>query len=114
MEQALDAPVPLQSVFPRMHAGETAYYIADSWLVDRASELANCEPPLVTVSPTQDAAAQSLATTVALTSAGRAVLNGKADRVRHSGIDRWLGGVHVHGRGPVWRRSARTAALVHV
>ena len=55
-----------------------------------------------------------LAGIVALTPAGRAVLNGKADRVRHSGIDRWLGGVHVHGRGPVWRRSARTAALVHV
>ena len=113
MEQAVDAPVPLRAVFPRMHAGETAYYIADSWLVDRATELATCEPPLVTVRTTTDAATQVLAGTVALTPAGRAVLNGKADRVRHSGIDRWLGGVHVHGRGPVWRRSARTAALVH-
>ena len=112
MEQALDAPVPLQAVFPRMHAGETAYYIADSWLFDRATELATCEPPLMTV--TRKDAAGGLGGSIALTPAGRAVLNGQADRVRQSGIDRWLGGVHVHGRGPVWRRSAGTAALVHV
>ena len=45
--------------------------------------------------------------TIALTPAGRDVLHGDADRDALSGIDRWLGGVHVQGRGPAWRWSAR-------
>jgi hypothetical protein len=40
---------------------------------------------------------------VSLTDIGRAVLAGNADRVQTCGIDRWLGGVHLHGHGPVWR-----------
>jgi hypothetical protein len=43
---------------------------------------------------------------VALTADGRAVLDGRADRVRLSGIDRWLGGVALAGTGPVWRWDA--------
>lgn len=40
---------------------------------------------------------------VALTDDGIRVLEGSADRVRVSGIDRWLGGVHLSGKGPMWR-----------
>ena len=38
-----------------------------------------------------------------LTATGRDVLGGAADHVALHGIDRWIGGVHLHGRGPVWR-----------
>ena len=113
MAQALDAPAELRTILPKMHEGETAYYIADSWLFDRVTELAGCEPPLVTVSITNDTAAAWQAGAIALTPAGRAVLNGEADRVRQSGIDRWLGGVHLAGRGPLWRWSPRSGSLVH-
>jgi hypothetical protein len=41
--------------------------------------------------------------TVALTDAGRAVLEGREDRVRLNGIDRWLGGVHLQGNESEWR-----------
>ena len=42
----------------------------------------------------------------ALTDAGRAVLEGRADAVRLNGIDDWAGGVRLSstGRDPVWRR----------
>jgi hypothetical protein len=42
-----------------------------------------------------------------ITDDGRRVLAGDADRVSLCGIDRWLGGVHVTGTGPVWRWDAR-------
>jgi hypothetical protein len=113
MTLAVDAPVQLGGVLPKMHEGETAYYIADSWLFDRAAALATCDPPLLTVSIANDAPAAVEAGAIALTPAGRAILNGEADRVRQSGIDRWLGGVHLQGHGPVWRWSAPSAGLVH-
>jgi hypothetical protein len=40
---------------------------------------------------------------VALTEAGWSVLEGRADRVAINGIDRWLGGVHLHGQRVRWR-----------
>ena len=47
--------------------------------------------------------APSLDDELALTPDGRRVLAGDADRVALCGIDRWLGGVHLTGRGPLWR-----------
>lgn len=49
-----------------------------------------------------------------LTDDGRRVLAGDADRVTLCGIDRWLGGTHLKGRGPVWRWHQTRATLVHV
>ena len=40
---------------------------------------------------------------ISLTSTGRDVLAGREDWVRLHGIDRWLGGVHLHGREAQWR-----------
>jgi hypothetical protein len=46
-------------------------------------------------------------TRVALTDDGRAVLAGHADRVDLLGLDRWLGGTHLHaGAVPRWDRAA--------
>jgi hypothetical protein len=45
----------------------------------------------------------ALRATAAITDAGREVLSGRADRVDLGGIDRWLGGVHLHGDGTRWR-----------
>lgn len=49
---------------------------------------------------------------LALTDPGREVLHGQADRVELSGIDRWLGGVHLHGSRVRWRWSPRRQSLV--
>ncbi|HLE97938.1 MAG TPA: hypothetical protein VI997_11250 [Candidatus Thermoplasmatota archaeon] len=49
---------------------------------------------------------------LALSPLGRRVLDGKADRVTEIGIDRWTGGIHLAGRGPVWRFDATASAAV--
>ena len=112
MEQAIAGPVPIRSAFPKMHEGETAHYIADSWFIDRARELSSASPALVNITFTSNGANAMPAGTIALTDAGRDVLGGQADRVKLCGIDRWLGGVHVRGHGPAWRWSARAGHLV--
>jgi hypothetical protein len=48
---------------------------------------------------------------VRLADAGRGVLEGREDRVALNGIDRWLGGVHLHGRHGVWRWNAEAGRL---
>jgi hypothetical protein len=53
-----------------------------------------------------DTALSTLDGDAALTDDGRRVLDGETDRVTLCGIDRWLGGVHLAGHGPVWRWDA--------
>lgn len=53
--------------------------------------------------PTAKDAADFWARRAVVTQTGRAVLEGRGDWVRIAGIDRWLGGVHLKGHGPVWR-----------
>ena len=48
LEQAIDGPAPIHAAFPKMHEGETAHYIADSWFFDRAKELSSASPALMT------------------------------------------------------------------
>jgi hypothetical protein len=50
--------------------------------------------------------------TLAITDDGRRVLAGEADHVTLNGIDRWLGGVHVQGHGPVWRWDSTNETIV--
>ena len=49
---------------------------------------------------------------LSLTETGRKVLAGELDRVAAIGIDRWLGGVHLAGRGPMWRFDDATGSVV--
>jgi hypothetical protein len=46
-----------------------------------------------------------------VTEAGRAFLEGRRDRVRTNGIDRWLGGVHLSGSEARWRWDASKQRL---
>ncbi len=48
----------------------------------------------------------------AITPIGRQALAGALDRVHEVGIDEWRGGVHLQGRGPVWRWESRERKLV--
>ena len=49
---------------------------------------------------------------MALTDAGRRVLDGAADHVALNGIDRWIGGVHLVGRDVPWRWDEGVEAIV--
>jgi hypothetical protein len=46
------------------------------------------------------------------TGLGRAVLEGRHDWIAINGIDRWVGGVHLHGRRDIWRWDTETGELV--
>lgn len=93
MAQASDAPVEPRRAWLRMSDGERAFYVTDTTFSDRVRDLSATSPALITV---RDDAYE-------LTTTGRDVLSGAADRLRRCGIDRWLGGVHLYGRGPAWR-----------
>jgi hypothetical protein len=47
-----------------------------------------------------------------LTQAGRDVLAARADHIRLNGINRWLGGVHMHGSEVLWRWDENRRRLV--
>ncbi len=47
----------------------------------------------------------------AVTALGRQALAGAIDRVHEVGIDTWRGGLHLTGRGPVWRWDGRERKL---
>lgn len=48
----------------------------------------------------------------AITALGRQALAGAIDRVTEVGIDQWRGGVHLAGKGPVWRWDSRERKLI--
>jgi hypothetical protein len=96
-------PIELRVAFPRMHQGERAYYITDTSLVELADALAATTPPLLTVS-------RERPYSFAITDAGRAVLEGRLDRV-DCGLDRWLGGVHLRRGADPWRWDGARGAM---
>lgn len=112
LDQAQTGAVTLRAAFATIHDGERAYYLTDSSFHDRVTELAAAKPPLLTLETDRLATAGPFDGTFSLTAAGRDVRSGKADRVRMCGIDRWIGGVHLSGHGPLWRWSARRGELV--
>ncbi len=113
MELAQPGAVDLWTAFPRMHDPESAFYIADLsyWTIVEA--LASASPPLVTVDIVASVPHQLPRGTVSLTETGEAVLRGQDDRVSRCGVDRWLGGVHLEGRGPLWRWDAAQDRVVN-
>jgi hypothetical protein len=112
MALARDGDADLHRLLPRMHDGERAFYITDTGLFESARTLAQALPPLLTLRAEDHGLMRSLPKgEVAISQAGRDVLNGSADRVRLCGIDRWLGGVHLSGRGPTWRWGVDRQAL---
>ena len=92
----------LLEAFARMHDGENAYYVTDMSLAGLAANLSSASTPLLRWTP-PSADRGILSAHVTLTPAGAAVLAGERDRVDLCGIDRWLGGVHVHDAARLWR-----------
>jgi hypothetical protein len=48
------------------------------------------------------------------TDTGARVLAGHADQIALNGIDRWIGGVHLHGHHVPWRWDGGTETIVHL
>jgi hypothetical protein len=99
---ASSGPLGIASAFPLMQSGEHAYYITDGSLRQLLEDLASEPSPLIHLDADFSTAILPEGE-VTISQTGQAVLAGDADRVRLRGIDRWFGGVHVQGSGPVWR-----------
>jgi hypothetical protein len=104
------------------HGREDPIWMGDSTFIAQLAGLARGPHPLVTWADgapitrpeCADAPGDFIHRTVALTEAGRDVMLGRADRIRLNGIDRWLGGAHLHGDDAAWRWDDRAGRLTHV
>lgn len=93
------------------HANDPRYPITDTLLFDVLKRLAACGfiEGAPTGVPGPDALKSINATVTAL---GRQALAGAIDRVHECGIDDWRGGVHLSGKGPVWRWHSAERKLI--
>jgi hypothetical protein len=101
-------PLTRMALYPAAHHEvEEAVWMGDSSFFEIVDALAAAETPLLAYldPPPADPAdvRASVQRGVRLTDAGEEVLDGVADAVRLNGIDRWWGGVRLHGRDVPWR-----------
>jgi hypothetical protein len=96
--------------FVRGAAREARPYLGDAWAFAAIERLARAEVPLLSADP----GTVDRHTAVALTEAGRRVLDGAEDHVALNGVDRWVGGVHLVGGEVPWRWDDGVEAIVAV
>jgi hypothetical protein len=89
---------------------EARPFLGDLFFFRTAARLARAPAPLVELDPPGGEVAA--ATRLRLTPAGRRVLRGQADHVALNGIDRWVGGVQLHGAAARWRWDEGTESIV--
>ena len=120
----LDAgPRSAHDLFVATQAREERPFMGDGGFFDIVHQLARARVPLVTIVPrdagqgaANDSERDLRAHTIALTDAGRDVLNGRRDAVALNGLDVWRGGVHLVAAGgddrSPWRWDGRRETLV--
>jgi len=111
LEGLADGPLSVKHLFTAAHpAREDVIYLGDAVFVRLLSALAKGQFALVRVDG--DLQGWPWSSTVEITDAGRAVLEGRMDRVKTVGIDRWLGGVHLRGHSVPWRWDTEAQRIV--
>jgi hypothetical protein len=105
---AAEPGVTAAAAFTRMGEREPRPFLGDGFGFRILARLAGARVPLVAADPTDGVAA---GTRLRVTGAGRRVLAGEADHVALNGIDRWVGGVHLHGEAARWRWDDGTEAI---
>jgi hypothetical protein len=97
------------AAFIRMGEREPRPFLGDGFGFRILDRLAAARVPLVEADPPGGVAA---GTRLGVTGAGRRVLAGEVDHVELNGLDRWVGGVHLHGAAARWRWDEGTEAVV--
>jgi hypothetical protein len=119
LEALADAPrTPIELLVDNGRR-EEAPFMGDAWLWLHLAGLARDPQALVVrddgaplgLPPPRGDGGSFAATRVRLTQTGERVLAGTADRIAITGIDRWIGGVHVHA-GRSWRWDRRRERLI--
>ncbi len=101
-----------RDLFPAQQVFEDRIFMGDTTFASILHEMADSTPALISLQGGE--AGDALPVGVAsITPLGRHVAEGQADRIAACGIDRWLGGVHLHGRGPLWRWDASSRRLTN-
>lgn len=111
LELLCRGPRSPRQLFPAQQALEERIFMGDStfkWLLE---ELSAIDPRAIALRAERDDSAQLPRGVASITAFGRDLLDARADRVAACGIDRWLGGVHLEGRGPMWRWDSATNRL---
>ncbi|TWP54405.1 DUF1835 domain-containing protein [Lentzea tibetensis] len=98
------------TAFTRLWRRETRPYLGDTFCFDMIRRLTEAPDPLLRADATDDGHVDRL-TRLRLTATGARVLAGEADHVALNGVDRWIGGVHLHGRHVRWRWDEGTEAV---
>jgi hypothetical protein len=109
LETLTGGPLQAGEIFRRVQAREARVFMGDStfWSILRA--MATGDRPLIDQKPCDDDGPGHAMTD--MTAAGRSVLDRRDDAVSVRGVDRWIGGVHLLGRGPVWRWDPASATV---
>jgi hypothetical protein len=115
LEAVAGGATAMRDVFEATQRREPAIFMGDAAFLAHFCGLVRTSRPLLRAIAGPETAGtrggglaiaqSSMTDRLALTDDGRRVLAGDADRVALCSIDRWLGGVHLSGRGPVWRWS---------
>jgi hypothetical protein len=98
------------AAFVRAGARETRPYLGDTWAFAMMDRMAHAPVPLLDAEPTGHPVDRG--TRLRLTDTGARVLAGEADHVTLNGLDRWIGGVHLHGRHARWRWDDGTESII--
>src|SRR3954468_4359991 len=97
-----DNPIEM---FRALQAAEERPFMGDYWAWLALHRLGTGEPPLVIapIAPAPEITTEFATQTYEVTEVGHDVLAARADHAELNGIDRWIGGVHLHGHRPAWR-----------
>jgi hypothetical protein len=100
------------AVFARLGEREARPFLGDLFFFRIVARLATGRVPLLRLDP--PGGQVTAGTGLRPTAAGRRVLRGEADHVALNGIDRWVGGVHLHGGTARWRWDEGTESIAAV
>ena len=100
------------TAFVRAGARETRPYMGDTTCFGRMDQMAAGPHPLLRLDPPGRPVDRT--TDVRLTGSGARILAGQADQIALNGIDRWIGGVHLHGHHVQWRWDDGTETIVYI
>lgn len=104
-------PLTMGEIFRRLWRKERRPFLGDSSCFATIHDLARAPHPLLHY---QERAPDDPpeAGRVALTETGARMLAGELDQVALNGVDRWIGGVHLHPAGSDWRYDDRLETLM--
>ncbi|HSK97126.1 MAG TPA: hypothetical protein VK891_10960 [Euzebyales bacterium] len=106
---AVDGHRGAGEVFGRVAHREARPFLGDTWCFAAMDRLVRAPAPLLAADPAGVRVGRH--SRLRRTDMGARVLAGREDHIRHNGIDRWVGGVHLHSDGIDWRFDEGTETI---